>query len=66
MTEAARWFAAAAQQGSPEALVALGQCLLQGRGLPLDRDKARDCFSRAAKLGSTDAAELLKTHFGQP
>lgn len=49
----------AADQGTPDALAALGQVLLEGKLLPEDSALAAGLLERAAKAGSADAAHLL-------
>ena len=57
--QAVRWFRAAADQGSARALCLLGDCLLDGTGVPKDRKKAMDCYRQAADLGFSEAGEIL-------
>lgn len=40
--------------------------LLNGQGLAADRERARECFRRAAEMGLPAASEALRTHFGEP
>jgi len=49
----------AADQGSPDALAALGQVLLDGKLLSEDSLRAASLLEPAAKAGSADAAHLL-------
>ena len=49
----------AADQGTPDALAALGQALLEGKLVPEDAALAVGLLERAAKADSADAAQLL-------
>ena len=41
-------------------MTALGRCCALGRGVPLDREKAAECYRRAASLGDRDAVRALQ------
>jgi TPR repeat protein len=55
----------ASDQGSTDALVALGQILLEGKLLPEDSVRAAVVLERAAKAGSADAAHHLAELYGK-
>jgi uncharacterized protein len=57
--EAARWVYAAARYGLVEAQTALGQILLDGRGVPMDRAAAARWFAIAAEAGYAPALNML-------
>jgi uncharacterized protein len=57
--EAAPWLAAAARYGLVEAQVALGQCLLDGRGMAADPEAAMRWFTIAAQAGHPPAMNML-------
>ena len=49
----------AAKQGDAEALYQLGFRYLNGKGIPLNPDMAKECWQKAAELGHEGAKELL-------
>jgi uncharacterized protein len=57
--EAARFVYAAARYGLVEAQTALGQILLDGRGVPVDRAAAARWFAIAAEAGYAPALNML-------
>jgi TPR repeat protein len=57
--EVARWLEAAAKYGLVEAQAALGQILLDGRGVPQDRAAAARWFGIAADAGHIPAVNML-------
>jgi uncharacterized protein len=57
--EAFRWLEAAARYGLVEAQVALGQCLLDGRGTAADPGQAARWFEIAAHAGHADGMNML-------
>ena len=48
VTEAARWFALAADAGDPQGMFELGLMRMKGEGMKADRDGAKDMFLKAA------------------
>ena len=56
-TEAAKWFAKAAQQNVPGAQMNLGLMLARGHGLPQDAIEAYKWLNLAAVQGHTTAAK---------
>jgi hypothetical protein len=48
LTEAAKWYEAAAQQGNSEAQNSIGSLYLHGEGVPQDPPKACDWFAKSA------------------
>lgn len=61
---AAQHYRIAADAGSPQAQKALGVLYYTGRGVPLDKGKAYELFSRAAAAGDPYAMENLGAMFG--
>lgn len=57
--ETIRWITAAAHYGLVEGPILLGQCLLDGKGLPRDPRAALRWFEAAAGAGSLDAANMV-------
>jgi hypothetical protein len=57
--ETIRWITAAAQYGLVEGQLLLGQCLLDGRGVPRDPRAAVRWFEAAAGAGNLDAANMV-------
>lgn len=57
--DATRLYAQAAAQGDPEALYALGNFHLTGRGVAKDEKQALAHFSKAAELGHAASMQLL-------
>ncbi|XP_031836153.1 uncharacterized protein LOC116428542 [Nomia melanderi] len=66
-TKAAKYYNDAAEQDHADAIYNLGVFYAQGRGnFPVDSDKARNYFIRAAKLGQSQAQHALdleKRHY---
>lgn len=60
MTTAIEYYSKAAQLGSPEAQVMLGECYSIGAGLPKDKEMAVDWYRMAARQGHPDAQMVLK------
>ena len=56
---ALNWYRKAAEQGVPEAQIALGDFYATGRGVAVDRDEARRWFEKAAGQGHEGAAARL-------
>jgi TPR repeat protein len=57
--EAARWIAAAARAGHPEAAILYGQILADGRGVRQDRTSALGWFRVAAEAGDLRGISML-------
>lgn len=58
--KAAKYYSDAAEQGHADAIYNLGVFHAQGRGgFPIDTDRARDYFVKAAKLGQSQAQHAL-------
>ena len=57
--EALNWYRKAAEQGVPEAQIALGDVYATGRGVAVDHDEARRWFDKAAGQGHEGAAARL-------
>ncbi len=57
--EAVKWYSLAAEQGSVEAMNALGVMYGAGRGVPQDYEASRACFQKAAELGDAKAQNNL-------
>ena len=57
--ETIRWVAAAARYGLVEGQLLLGQCLLDGRGLPGDPRAALRWFEAAAGAGNLEAMNMV-------
>ena len=58
-TEAARWFALAADAGDPQGMFELGVMRMKGDGMPADRDGAKDMFLKAAAQDQAGAQFYL-------
>ncbi|KAG7206480.1 hypothetical protein KM043_003825 [Ampulex compressa] len=59
--KAAKYYSDAAKQDHPDALYNLGVFHAQGRGgLPVDIERARKCFTKAASLGQIEARRALE------
>lgn len=59
LEEAAAWLSKAAAAGNVEAQFILGNCLLEGRGVPVDIFQARALFQAAANQGHRLAPQAL-------
>lgn len=57
------WYKNAAKMGFPEALKSLGCCYLFGRGIPVNKEKAKELFEKAASQGSSRALCYLAAYF---
>jgi TPR repeat protein len=57
--EALKWYRKAAEQGVPEAQIALGDFYAAGRVVAIDRDEARRWFEKAAGQGHEGAQPRL-------
>lgn len=57
--EATKYFRLAADAGSTEAMCALAQCYLQGKGVTVDQTNAFQWYNRAAEARSTEAMYAL-------
>ena len=64
-TEPARSFRRAAQQGHPEAMVRLADCLRWGPGMERNAEEARAWLLRAAETGFRPGAESLAKWLGE-
>lgn len=67
--EALRWFEQAAQEDYAPAIYRLGRAHKLGRGVPVDRTKARSLFERASRLGHLFARrevalDMIKGSYG--
>lgn len=58
--KALAWYQKAAEQGMPEAQLALGEQYLTGSGTDPDRDVARHWFELAAQQGNETAKRRLE------
>jgi TPR repeat protein len=58
-TEAFRLFTLSAENGLPEAQLALGSMYERGQSVPVDYARARECYRRAAESGSPTAVTAL-------
>lgn len=61
------WWRTAIRMGDGDALLELGRCYESGRGVPLDRDRAMDCYDRLLASSHTteasrEAAEARLKH----
>mmetsp|Transcript_46101 Transcript_46101/g.108184 ORF Transcript_46101/g.108184 Transcript_46101/m.108184 type:complete len:468 (+) Transcript_46101:114-1517(+) len=63
-SQAAYWWGRAAELGVKDAQNRLAKLHARGRGVKKDMVKAKLLWSKAATLGSEEAAEALKEHFG--
>lgn len=59
--EAMRWFEKATLKGDEEALFRLGEIFYFGKGVPMDSEKAKELYGKAAKLGHQASALALKS-----
>jgi uncharacterized protein len=59
ITDAVHWFEKAAQQGHPDASLALGTAYFLGRGTTLDYSKALHWYTQAAEFGDVAAQYLV-------
>jgi len=60
LNEAYRWFLQAANRGDVPAQVALGLCLAEGLGAPMNRTEAANWLYRAGMAGNRRAIEALE------
>lgn len=51
------WYSRSAEQNNPTALFNLGTVYKEGRGVPKDLVKAKECFKKSADLGDKDALD---------
>lgn len=58
--KAIEWFKKSADQGNPVALYMLGARHAKGLGVALNKEQARQYWTKAAQLGDSNAAEALK------
>lgn len=61
--EAFYWYEKAAKLGFSHALKGLGCCYLFGRGIPVNKEKAKELFEKAASQGSSRAMCYLAAYF---
>ena len=59
VTEAAKWYRKAAEQGHAEAQLWLGNCYYLGEGVPKDEAEAERWWRKAAEQGQADAQKAL-------
>ncbi len=55
-----QWFRKAAEQGSTEAQCVLGDCYLEGNGVPMDKEEAIRWYRKAAEQGDDEAEYKLE------
>ena len=60
LTEAARWYLLAAEQGNSDGEYMLGAAYAFGLGVPKDYQQAEEWLLRAAKQGDLQAQEALE------
>jgi tetratricopeptide (TPR) repeat protein len=65
MEPAAQWFRQAAEQGHPDAQVALGHCYLRGQGVARDLQQAFTWWRKAAEQGKASAQFNLASMYAQ-
>ena len=58
---AAEWWLRAAERGDAITQLRLGEAYEAGRGVPLDLERAREWYGRAAAAGNAQAREALET-----
>ena len=59
--EAFKWFEKSAAQGNAGALLFLGVCYLEGKGVKQNESIGYDYIKQSAELGNPNAIDLLKT-----
>ena len=61
--EAAKWYEKAADEMEPYGLCSLGYCYSYGRDMPVNYERAYECFSLSAYLGNANAMYKLGDMF---
>lgn len=60
VTEAVRWYTAAAEQGDVYAQYNLARLYYDVNDMPRDRQKALECYQKAANQGFPDAIDAVR------
>lgn len=61
--KAAEWYEKAVAQGHAYAMNNLGHLYIKALGVPLDKDRAKSLWKKAADLGIEEAEKNLKAYF---
>ena len=64
LKKAFSYYSLAAERGDNRGQYNLSLCYLKGRGVAVDRNKAKYWLEQSAKQGIQDAIDMFKKHFG--